>query len=75
MEYIDQKGRKLFVSSGISGGDMWGTFFRKPTGSLKRITSKFLPMRRSKQAAQADLDQYAQKKGKKNEKSMHRMQV
>jgi hypothetical protein len=62
MEYIDQKGRNLFVSSGISGGEMWGTFFRKPTGSLKRVTSKSLPMRHSKQIAQDDLDRYAIKK-------------
>jgi hypothetical protein len=62
MEYIDQKGRNLFVSSGISGGEMWATFFRKPSGSLKRVTSKSLPMRCSRQIAQDDLDRYAVKK-------------
>lgn len=63
MEYIDQKGRRLFISDGISSGAKWGTFFCKPNGSLKRIKSTALPMRRAKEAAQADLDQYAMRKG------------
>lgn len=57
--YRDKKNRVLFVSDGISTGRAWGTFYRKPSGSLKRLVSCNLPMRPSREVAQADLDAYA----------------
>lgn len=49
---------KLFISDGISDGKQWGTFERKPNGSLRRIKSKYLPMRPTKEKAKADLAAY-----------------
>jgi len=64
--YVDDKGRRLFVSSGI-GRDIFMTFWRKPTGSLKRLVSKAVPPRPSREQAQADLDQLAARRGWKGE--------
>lgn len=55
---------EIFVAAGL-GGDTYGTFYRKPNGSLKRITSSNLPMRDLPENAQADLDAYAEKRGLK----------
>lgn len=57
--YIDELGRVLFVADGISGGKWWATYYRKPSGSLKRLASKFLPLRESRLAAEADLRLWA----------------
>ena len=57
--YLDADGRSLFVSDGISSGRSWGTFYRKPSGSLARVKSPKLPMRPTASEAQADLDIYA----------------
>lgn len=51
---------EVFVDRGISDGSAWGTYYRKPNGSLKRITS--LPLRQSREAAQKDLDAWAARK-------------
>ena len=67
MKYRDHKERKLFVSSGISEGSQWGTFYQKPNGTLKRVKSKYLPMCLFKQDAQTDLDRYAIRKGLKGD--------
>ena len=60
----DDQARELFVSSGISAGPArwWGTFYRKPNGSLKRLVSRHLPMRRDRDQAQAELDAWAMTK-------------
>ncbi len=48
----------LFVSDGISGGWTWSTYYRTRTRSLRRL--KTMPVRETREAAQADLDAYAQ---------------
>jgi hypothetical protein len=54
-----EDGKILFVADGISAGKNFGTFFRKPTGNLKRVRSPHLPMRANRAEAQDDLDRYA----------------
>lgn len=54
---------KLFISDGISDGKLWGTFERKPNGRLRRIKSKFLPMRPTREEAKADLLTWLAMKG------------
>lgn len=62
--YIDWKGRKLFVSSGISNGTSWMTVYRKSNGNgTKRLVSPALPIRATEERAQLDLDRYAADKG------------
>ena len=60
--YKQEDGTILFVSDGISNGDLWGTFYRKANGSLKRVTSASLPMVSSRDQAQTDLDKWATRK-------------
>ncbi|HHY45736.1 MAG TPA: hypothetical protein GX506_00350 [Firmicutes bacterium] len=50
----------LFVSDGISRGRAWSTYYRTRTGSLRRL--KTMPVRETREAAQADLDAYAEAK-------------
>jgi hypothetical protein len=57
--YLDDRGRVLFVSDGISDGQAWGTFHRKANGSLQRLVSKHLPLQDGEWLAQEDLDNYA----------------
>lgn len=52
-------GRILFVHDGISSGKTWATYYRKPSGSLKRVASKDLPLRPTRAEAQSDLDRWA----------------
>jgi hypothetical protein len=42
---------------------MWGVFWRKPNGSLKRVVSHDLPMVTAYRIAQNRLDEWAAKKG------------
>jgi len=64
--YIDDKGRLLFVSPGISGGETWMTCYTKPGGKgSHRLKSPSLPLRNTREEAQADLDIYARGKGYK----------
>ncbi len=58
--YVTPDGRVLRVDSGISNGRTWSTYYRTRTGSLRRY--KTLPVRYTREAAQADLDEYARKK-------------
>jgi ParB family chromosome partitioning protein len=60
-EYIDDAGRLVFIADGIDGS--WGSFRRKPTGSLERVKSQSLPMRESVEDAISDRDAYAAKMG------------
>ncbi len=62
-QYIDDMGKLVKVSSGISGDKWWAAFRVKKSGALQRIKSKYLPERDSPLAAQADLHHYAQKMG------------
>jgi len=59
-QYRAPDGRVMFVSSGISGGRTWGTYWRKPTGSLKRYRG--IKCVSTCQAAQEVLDAYAKMK-------------
>lgn len=46
----------LYVGQGIGGPDgQWATYQRKPNGSSRRVVSKFLPLRDSKEDAERDL--------------------
>lgn len=56
-KYVDHRDRLIFVSKGI--GSLFGTFRRKPGGSLKRVVSSKLPMVRTREEAQEALDAYA----------------
>lgn len=51
-----------FVSTGISGGNpanrKWATYERKPNGSLRRVKSKYLPLRATKEEAEEDLAEW-----------------
>jgi len=52
------------VSDGISNGTWWMTVIIAPFAtSQKRVVSKNLPLRNSKEEAQADLDAYAERNG------------
>ncbi len=66
-QYLDAQGRRVIVSAGISSTSgqkpYWAAYRRKPSGSLQRITTKFLPLRGAPDKAQADLDAYARRKG------------
>ena len=64
--YYDDNDHEIFVHDGISNGEKWGTFYRKPNGALKRVVSKNLLMRDTREEAQADLDAYAEKNGFSN---------
>ena len=55
---IDDEGREIFISQGI-GDSEYGSFRRKLSGSLQRVKTKCLPMRKSKEHAEQDLRIYA----------------
>ncbi len=59
--YIDHQNRILILSQGI-GAAKWGTFHRKPSGSLARIKSPALPMRLTREEAEQDLHGQAKRK-------------
>lgn len=58
-KYRDFLGRVLFVTDGISRGDSWFTGYHKKNGTVKRLSIACLPIRRSREQAQADLDRLA----------------
>lgn len=61
LTYIDDKGRKLFVSAGL-GGNEYGTFYSNNNNiSLHRVKSPSMPMVKSFDEAQNNLDTYAEK--------------
>lgn len=59
-KYIDDKGQRYFVRSGI-GGDTFKAFFLKP-GKTSPHGLKMVPWQDSFDKAQADLNKYAEKK-------------
>lgn len=60
MNYIDNQGNEVFVSSGL-GNDTFGTFRRSATGSIHRVKSPMMPMIESSEKAQSNLDVWAKK--------------
>lgn len=62
--YRDMLGNLVYVSPGISDGNVWMTV-RQPPGKpvTKRIKSPVLPLRKTQELAQKDLDAYAKQKG------------
>ncbi len=59
IQYLDKKGRLLFVSNGIGQPPTYGTFYRKnPGGGKRRVKSRNLPMRRTKREAEKDFEWY-----------------
>lgn len=65
--YIDDMGKLVVVSSGISDGNAFMACRVKKSGALQRIKSKFLPIRDKRKEAQEDLDAYAAQMGWKTE--------
>lgn len=63
MTYLDKRGRVLFVSDGISRGRTWFTAYRLRTGGRQRFKSPVLPLRQTREEAQADLDAHARTHG------------
>ncbi len=63
MRYLDKHGRVLFVAPGL-GGKTFMTFYRLPSGALKRFVARgnALSPRGTREAAQADLDAYARRR-------------
>lgn len=61
--YEDDTGNLYRISSGISGGAYWMTF-RTPLRGRRghRVKSKYLPLRETREDAQRDLDEYANRK-------------
>jgi len=55
--YRAPDGRVMFVHDGISRGESWGTYWRKPSGSLKRYRG--IRCERDRETAQRVLDAYA----------------
>lgn len=68
--YKDDKENLVFVSCGISDGNVWMTVKQK-SGKVgtKRLVSNALPLRNTEAEAQADLDNYAISKGWKIQNS------
>lgn len=63
-EYLDENGAFVFVSCGISDGEVWMSVRQKSTTSgAHRIKSPRLPLQKTKEKAQQDLDAYAKSKG------------
>ena len=60
-QYIDDMGKTVKVSSGISHSPhlSWMSFRVKNSVSLQRVKSKHLPIRDTKEEAQVDLNKYA----------------
>jgi hypothetical protein len=54
---------QYFVHTGLSRGEYYGTYIRKPNGSLKRVVSKALPLRHFREDAESDLRVWLEKKG------------
>ncbi len=70
IQYLDKKGRLLFVAEGILFArpkfktGKYGTFFRKKNGrGMHRVTSPALPMRNTREEAEQDLSNYVRKHG------------
>lgn len=61
--YRDFLGRVLYVSPALTNGTTWMTVHQKDNGSLKRVKSKWLPLRGTREQAQADLDRWAKERG------------
>lgn len=54
--------RVLFVC-GITSSQTWFTGYRKPSGGVRRFRSPSLPVRTSRDEAQADLERFARERG------------
>jgi hypothetical protein len=55
MKRNEREEEHFFVSDGISGGKAWATYTQKPNGALRRVVSKYLPVRASRDQAERDL--------------------
>lgn len=63
-KYVTDRGLVAFVSNGFGKGGKWMSVARKDTfQGTHRIVTKNLPLRDTREEAQADLDAYAKKKG------------
>ena len=60
--YIDERGSAVFVEKGLGGGT-WMSMRQSNSRGLHRVKSPALPIRDSRDAAQADLNAYAEKRG------------
>ena len=63
-KYVTDRGLVAFVSNGFGKGGKWMSVARKDTfQGTHRIVTKNLPLRDTREEAQADLDAYAKKRG------------
>jgi hypothetical protein len=62
IQYLDKKGRLLFVSKGI-GQDCYATFFRTHVSGIHRVKSPDLPVRKTMEKAGEDFSKYVKKHG------------
>ncbi len=70
LQYLDKKGRLLFVAEGIWFAQpefktgKFGTFYRKAKGrGMHRVVSPALPMRNTREEAEQDFSEYVRKHG------------
>ncbi|WP_243124387.1 hypothetical protein [Clostridium sp. AWRP] len=59
MKYLDKKGSKVFVSTGL--GSKYGTFRKSKNGGLHRVKSPAMPMVESREEAEKNLKTWAEK--------------
>ncbi len=61
IQYLDKKGRLLFVAQGIGHPPSFGTFYRGLSGAKHRVKSSALPMRYTREEAERDFYDYVLK--------------
>ena len=49
------------ISQGIGSDGPWGVYERKPNGSLRRICSRYLPLRPTREESERDLTAWLEK--------------
>ena len=62
LQYRNAQGEIILVAEGLQKGK-WMSMRRSNNGGMHRIKSPALPIRDSREEAQADLDAYAKKHG------------
>lgn len=56
--YTTASGVVYVISDGLSHGKSWGTYQRKPNGALRRVVSKWLPLRSTRKEALDNFDRW-----------------
>ncbi len=61
--YVPKPGLVAEVTDGLTNGKLWFSATRAQSGGAHRIKTRYLPLRKDRDIAQADLDKYAADKG------------